>query len=50
VENRKASNTFSFMFGNTGRMAARAGSAIRMELFWNPALMPASLILRTSSS
>ena len=33
VEHRNASSTFSFRFGKTGLMAARAGSAMRMELF-----------------
>ena len=41
---------FSFRFGNTGLNAGRAGSASRIELFWKLELIPASLILRTSSS
>ena len=36
--------------GKTGLRPGRAVSATRMELFWKLALMPASLILRTSSS
>ena len=50
VENRKARVAFSGMFGKTGFKAGRAESARRMELFWKLELMPASLILRTSSS
>ena len=33
-----------------GLSAGRAGSSMRIDEFWNPALIPASLILRTSSS
>ena len=39
--------------GDSGRRAFKAGRAEsdrRMELFWKLELMPASLILRTSSS
>ena len=50
VANRNASSTFSQVRGNTGFNPGRASSAMRIELFWKLALMPASLILRTSSS
>src|ERR1039458_3552724 len=50
VEKRKARIPFNGRLGKTGSSGGRAESERRMELFWKLELMPASLILRTSSS
>ena len=49
-ENRSASEAFSGRLGKIGTSGGRAESDSLMELFWKLELMPASLILRTSSS
>ena len=50
VENRKRERGVQRQIREDGLRAGRAESARRMELFWKLELMPASLILRTSSS
>src|ERR1017187_645228 len=50
VEKRKARPAFSGKSGKTGLKPGRAESERRMELFWKLELIPASLILRVSSS
>ena len=50
VDNRNATSKLSRTSGKMGLCGGRAGSATRMLEFWKPALMPASLILRTNSS